>query len=74
MNKVKIDNSSSLYRDITTMAIINNDSNEYNAYLNQRNRFRQTLAERNMLEQKVNNLENSVEEIKSMLKQLVKGQ
>ena len=60
----KVEGHSNLVRDTKSGAIINNDSTEYQNYIAMRE---QKLKEKDRIE----NLENEVSEIKSLLKDLI---
>ena len=60
MNKVKVKDSASLYRDTDTGAIINCSDSEYDNYLRMKN---QKLTEK----QELDKLKDEMSEIKSML-------
>jgi len=61
MDKIKVENSNSLYRDSETGAILNCSDSEYENYLALKRKRLQEIAE-------VDNLRNEVSELKSMMK------
>ena len=63
---ITVDENTSLSRDITTDAIINTNSDAYNARLK---RIEKSKLDSQQTE-KINKLESDVEEIKNLLKQL----
>tara|TARA_E500000331_G_scaffold352916_1_gene402532 strand:- start:4927 stop:5133 length:207 start_codon:yes stop_codon:yes gene_type:complete len=60
MDKIKVQDSISLYRDVESGAILNCSDSEYDNYLRMKN---QKLTEK----QELDNLKNEMNEIKSML-------
>jgi len=61
MDKIKVENSNSLYRDSETGAILNCSDSDYENYLALKRKRLQEIAE-------VDNLRNEVSELKSMMK------
>jgi len=61
MDKIKVENSNSLYRDAETGAILNCSDSDYENYLALKRKRLQEIAE-------VDNLRNEVSELKSMMK------
>lgn len=61
MDKIKVENSNSLYRDSETGAILNCSDSDYENYLLLKRKRMQEIAE-------VDNLRNEVSELKSMMK------
>jgi hypothetical protein len=61
MDKIKVENSNSLYRDSETGAILNCSDSDYENYLTLKRKRLQEIAE-------VDNLRNEVSELKSMMK------
>jgi len=71
MKYVQIENRKGLYRDIESGAIINIDKEEFRTYQAEVE-MKQKENEKNLkIENKVNQLENDVSEIKDLLRQLV---
>lgn len=64
MSNMKVDGHEDLIRDEKTQAIINIDIDGYNAYVSRRKRL---AEERN----KVENLQNEVSELKSLIGKLI---
>tara|TARA_B100001996_G_scaffold366802_1_gene337854 strand:+ start:655 stop:861 length:207 start_codon:yes stop_codon:yes gene_type:complete len=60
MDKIKVQDSTSLYRDVESGAILNCSDSEYDNYLRMKN---QKLTEK----QELDNLKDEMNEIKSML-------
>ena len=61
MDKIKVENSNSLYRDAETGAILNCSDSDYENYLLLKRKRMQEIAE-------VDNLRNEVSVLKSMMK------
>jgi len=61
MDKIKVENSNSLYRDSETGAILNCSDSDYENYLTLKRKRLQEIDE-------VDNLRNEVSELKSMMK------
>ena len=61
MDKIKVENSNSLYRDAETGAILNCSDSEYENYLALKRKRLQEIQE-------VDTLRNEVSELKSMMK------
>ena len=55
-----------LYRDEQTGAIINCDNQSYNQYMN-------SLNNRNLQKQEIENMKNDIAEIKSLLREIING-
>lgn len=68
----KIKNNISLVRDVDSNAIINTNKTEYENYISNYNRLKAEKEELNNLKQSVSSLNSDMEEIKSLLKLLVK--
>jgi hypothetical protein len=71
MKYVQIENRKSLYRDIESGAIINIDKEEFRTYQAEVEMKRKENEKNLKIENKVNQLENDVSEIKDLLRQLV---
>tara|TARA_B100000085_G_scaffold171247_1_gene155850 strand:+ start:2022 stop:2225 length:204 start_codon:yes stop_codon:yes gene_type:complete len=67
MTLIPVKGNSGLFRDSETGAIINNNTNEYNAYMKNRNKL---LSEK----ERIDKLESDIGDIKRMLQQLTNGQ
>lgn len=61
MDKIKVENSNSLYRDLSSGAIINCSTGDYESYLELKNK---KLREQREIE----DIKNDVSELKSMMK------
>ena len=67
MTLIPVKGHKGLFRDSETGAIINNNTNEYNAYMKNRNKL---LSEK----ERIDKLESDIGDIKRMLQQLTNGQ
>lgn len=63
---IKVEGHTDLYRDETTGAIVNCDTNSYNQYIRMRN---EKQKQKNEIEQ----MKKDINEIKSLLQELVNG-
>jgi hypothetical protein len=72
MALVKIENHHALLRDGTTNAVINSNKTEYENYISNYNRLKKEKEQIDILQNQVTSLSSDVEEIKSLLKLLVK--
>jgi hypothetical protein len=64
MNYKKVEGHSGLVRDLNTNAVINNDRTAYQNYIK--------LKEEKLKEKdRIDNLENEIKEVKSLLKELI---
>ena len=72
MNLIPVENHKDLWRDASTNAIINNNRTEYDNYISNYNRLKKEQEELDKLKTDVSSLSSSVDEIKSLLKLLVK--
>lgn len=66
MKLVKVEGHPDLYRDMDTGAIINKDTSGYQQYLS-------NSANRKNTKKELDQLKNDVNEIKSLLKELING-
>ena len=71
MNKIKVENSSSLYRDKESGAILNCSDTEYNAYLDLKKRRMVELSDLETQKKDIDNLKNEINEVKDLLKQVL---
>ena len=60
MNKIKVENSSSLYRDQESGAILNCSDTEYNAYLDLKKRRMVELSDLETQKKDIDNLKNEI--------------
>lgn len=71
MNLVKVENADGLVRDVTTGAILNNNTSGYEAYVAQRNRIKSQKDQIAQQEEKINNITNELSDIKRLLVSLI---
>ena len=71
MNKVKVKDSGSLYRDEESGAILNCSDSEYNAYLDLKKRRMVELSDLETQKKDIDNLKNEINEVKDLLKQVL---
>ena len=71
MSIVKIKDNVSLSRDTTSGAIINTNSSLYQQRLNEIEALKNQKAEKEQFDEEFNNLKNDVNEIKTLLKNLL---
>ena len=74
MTLIPVKGNSGLFRDSETGAIINNNTNEYNAYMKNRNKLLSEKERLTRVETRVENLSDDIGDIKRMLQQLTNGQ
>lgn len=72
MGYIKIENQHHLLRDEHTSAIINTNKTEYENYISNYNRMKREKEELSKLKDDVSSLNSDVQEIKSLLKLLIK--
>ena len=63
---IKVKGHSNLYRDENTGSIINCDTTNYNQYTN-------SLVQKDLRKKELNDMKNDIEEIKTLLKELMKN-
>ena len=74
MSYLKVEGHGGLYRDSQTNSIVNRNTAEYKQYMSQK-KTRDTEHQKvDVIEQDLTNLKNEINEIKSLLKELVNGQ
>ena len=71
MDKIKVENSSSLYRDTKSGAILNCSDTEYNSYLDLKKRRMVELSDLETQKKDIDNLKNEINEVKDLLKQVL---
>jgi len=71
MQVVKIQDSDSLVRDLTSGAIINNNTTEYQNYLNKKNASKQMQNEIKQNSEEIKELKSEISEIKQLLISLI---
>ena len=73
MNKVKVKDSTSLYRDTDSGAIINCYDTEYDSYITLKQQKLKEVVDLETQKKDIDNLKNEITEIKDMLRSLVNG-
>ena len=63
-----------MYRDSTTNSIVNRNTSDYNRYMSQKKTKNEETEKVDTMEQDLTHLKNEINEIKSLLKELVNGQ
>ena len=63
-----------MYRDSTTNSIVNRNTSDYNTYMSQKKMRDNENQKVDSMEQNLADLKNEINEIKSLLKELVNGQ
>ena len=74
MSYLKVEGHGELYRDSTTNSIVNRNTTDYNRYMSQKKTKNEETEKVDTMEQDLTNLKNEINEIKSLLKELVNGQ
>ena len=62
-----------MYRDSTTNSIVNRNTSDYNRYMSQKKTKNEETEKVDTMEQDLAHLKNEINEIKSLLKDLVNG-
>ena len=73
MTYLKVEGHSELYRDSTTNSIVNRNTSDYNTYMSQKKMRDNENQKVDSMEQNIADLKNEINEIKSLLKDLVNG-
>ena len=73
MSYLKVEGHGELYRDSTTNSIVNRNTTDYNRYMLQKKTKNEEVEKVDTMEQDLTNLKNEINEIKSLLKELVNG-
>jgi len=68
---VQIESNSSLIRDIDNRALLNTNREELITYYTERDLKLKEFEDKKLIQEKVDNLEKDITEIKDMLKQIV---
>jgi hypothetical protein len=68
---VKVKDKDGLVRDLSSGAIINNNTSEYENYIKKRNASRQLREDLDKQSEEINNIKNDIGEIKQMLITLI---
>ena len=74
MSYLKVEGHGGLYRDSQTNSIVNRNTSEYKQYMSQKKTRNNEHQKVDVIEQDLTNLKNEINEIKSLLKELVNGQ
>ena len=74
MSYLKVEGHSGLYRDSQTNSIVNRNTSDYKQYMSQKKTRDNEHQKVDVIEQDLTNLKNDINEIKSLLKELVNGQ
>ena len=72
-NYIPVEGNSDLVRDPRTDSIINTNSNAYEQYISQRKKRKREKEKSLNIEEDLANLKSEMNEIKSLLKELVNG-
>ena len=73
MTYLKVEGHGELYRDSTTNSIVNRNTSDYNTYMAQKKMRDNENQKVDSMEQNLADLKNEINEIKSLLKDLVNG-
>jgi len=73
MTYLKVEGHGELYRDSTTNSIVNRNTSDYNTYMSQKKMRDNENQKVDSMEQDLAHLKNEINEIKSLLKDLVNG-
>ena len=73
MTYLKVEGHGELYRDSTTNSIVNRNTSDYNLYMSQKKIKNEETEKVDTMEQDLAHLKNEINEIKSLLKDLVNG-
>ena len=73
MSYLKVEGHGGLYRDSTTNSIVNRNTSDYNRYMSQKKSRNAEVEKVDAMEQDLTNIKNEINEIKSLLKELVNG-
>ena len=73
MSYLKVEGHGGLYRDSTTNSIVNRNTSDYNRYMSQKKTKNEETEKVDTMEQDLAHLKNEINEIKSLLKDLVNG-
>ena len=74
MSYLKVEGHGELYRDSTTNSIVNRNTSDYNRYMSQKKTKNEETEKVDTMEKNLSHLKNEINEIKSLLKELVNGQ
>jgi hypothetical protein len=68
---VKVKDKEGLLRDLSSGAIINNNTSEYENYIKKRNASKQVREDLDKQSEEINNIKNDISEIKHLLITLI---
>jgi len=72
-NYLKVENHSSLVRDISSNAIVNTNTDDYDQYIRNKQLAAQRMNKINEQDQEINNLKQDMAELKQMVTALLKN-
>ena len=72
-NYVKVEGKDGLVRDMSSQAIINTNSSEYDSYIRRRDAMAKQIELLNKHESDINNIKTDLTEIKQLLLLAIKG-
>ena len=73
MTYLKVEGHTGLYRDPKTNSIVNRNNSEYNEYMSRKKIKDKEMEKVYTMEQDLHDLKSEINEIKSLLKELVNG-
>ena len=73
MSYLKVEGHGELYRDSATNSIVNRNTSDYNRYMSQKKTKNEETEKVDTMEQDLAHLKNEINDIKSLLKDLVNG-
>ena len=73
MSHIKVEGHKGLYRDSKTNSIVNKNNLEYNEYMSGKDKRMKESEKGNTIEDDLSRMKNEIQEIKSLLKELVNG-
>ena len=73
MTYLKVEGHTGLYRDPKTNSIVNRNNSEYNEYMSRIKIKDKEMEKVDTMEQDLHDLKSEINEIKSLLKELVNG-
>ena len=73
MSYLKVEGHGELYRDSTTNSLVNRNTTDYKRYMSQKKIKNEETEKVDTMEQDLAHLKNEINEIKSLLKDLVNG-
>ena len=73
MTYLKVEGHGELYRDSTSNSIVNRNTTDYNTYMSQKKMRTSKNQKVDTMEQDLAHLKNEINEIKSLLNDLVNG-